>query len=275
MQTKIDNAVALLQEVIREHKPTNVFGLFSGGHDSLSSTFVTSHLPEFTAAVHINTGIGIARTRQFVHDTCQEECWKLIELKASENTNTKGASDPQNYRDFVLKYGFPGPAGHGMMYVRLKERALQRLARMFNASARGKEKRRILLVAGCRSQESKRRMGNTQIVQVRGRFIWVNPIHDWNKCDTSDLIEFAGLKRNPIVDLIHKSGECLCGAFAKPDELEELKLWPDTREAYDRIKSLELEAAAAGKHCVWGTRPPRCERSTAKPGVLCWSCGKA
>jgi len=270
---RIKTAVARLKAAIEIHRPIAVFGLFSGGHDSLSATYVATQVPDITAVVHINTGIGVQATRQFVYDTCAARGWKLIELKAAENTNAKGEPDPQVYRQIILKYGFPGPAGHGMMYARLKERALRRLARMYGADVR--KGRRIILVSGCRSQESDRRMGTVEEVQVMGRSIWVAPIHDWSKLNTTQLIEHADLRRNVVVDLVHKSGECLCGAFGKPGELEEYALWPETRPVYDEIKALEAEAKAAGVHCVWGTRPPRACRSKATPGPLCWSCTKA
>jgi len=38
----------------------------------------------------------------------------------------------------------------------------------------------------------------------------------------NDFMADNNLKRNEVVDLIHKSGECLCGAFAKPGELKRL-----------------------------------------------------
>ncbi len=266
----IQAAVDRLVAAIETYKPVAVFGLFSGGHDSLSATYVASQVPQLTAACHINTGIGVRRMREFVRETCKTRNWPLIELKASQNTNAKGWPDPQIYREIVLKYGFPGPAGHGMMYARLKERALRRLARKYGADVR--KNRRIILVSGCRSQESTRRMGTVDEVQVDGRAVWVAPIHDWTKLDTTKLIEYAGLERNPVVDCIHKSGECLCGAFGKPGELDELAIWPDTQEVYHEIKALESEAKAVGVHCVWGTRPPRACRSKAKPGMLCWGC---
>lgn len=271
---KIRFASGRINEAIIKHRPIAVFALFSGGHDSLSSTYIAQ---DFSAsAVHINTGIGVPLTRKFVHETCKTLGCELIELKAAESTNAKGQPDPQIYKTLVMRHGFPGPGVHGMMYSSLKERALRRLARMYGASARGKNPRRIMLIAGCRSQESVRRMGNVEPVQVDGRFIWVNPIHDWTKLDTSALIQHAGLKRNIIVDLIHKSGECLCGAFAKPGELAELALWPQTRPAYNQIIKLQKEAAAAGVHAVWGTRPPKekkCKVGTLGP--LCWSCDKS
>lgn len=274
MQEKIAVALGRLDAAIQDLKPIAVFGLFSGGHDSFSARYVASQHPAFTAAVHINTGIGIRGTRDYVVETCKNRKWKLLEYKAVENVGKNGNPDPQVYDDFVRRHGFPGPHGHGMMYVRLKERALLRLQRDHGATARGKEKRRVLYVSGCRTQESERRMANTQEMQVDGQRIWCAPIHDWSKLDTTELLEYAKQPRNPIVDLIHKSGECLCGAFAKKGELAELGIWPETREAYERITALEKEVVPVfGRG--WGERPQRGGKKQMRlPGMLCWSCDK-
>src|SRR5438132_972012 len=155
--SRLRQAVDRVNWAVELHRPVAVFGLFSGGHDSLSAMYATRETGAMSSIVHINTGIGVPATREFVRDTSSR---LGNELKAAENTNAKGEPDPQLYRNFVLKYGFPGPHGHNMMYARLKERALARLARMFGATTRKTDKRRIMLVAGCRSQESVRRMGN-------------------------------------------------------------------------------------------------------------------
>lgn len=277
MNAKISQALERIDRAVKELKPVAVFGLFSGGHDSFSSTYVASLHPAFTAAVHVNTGIGVEATRDYVRETCERRKWKLYEYKATENTRADGSPDPQVYAALVRRFGFPGPHGHGLMYARLKERQLERLERDFRASSRGKNPRRVLYVSGCRSQESDRRMANTDEVQVRGRTIWVAPIHDWSKLDTSQLLEHANQPRNIVVDLIHKSGECLCGAFAKKGELEELGMWDETRPAYDAIKRLEAEIIPKF-HAGWEDRPLK------KPdpnqiqlldlGSLCWSCDK-
>jgi 3'-phosphoadenosine 5'-phosphosulfate sulfotransferase (PAPS reductase)/FAD synthetase len=270
-------AVEIIEDAIEEFKPQWVFGLFSGGHDSLTACYIASLAPKFDGCIHINTGIGIPATRQFVIDTCQQHGWPLKEYKATENTKADGSPDPQNYDEVVLKHGFPGPFAHRMMYTKLKERQLLRLAREHEG--------RILFVSGVRQQESERRMRHTQVFQKEGRRAWVAPIWDWSKSDCSNLMEQEGLKRNEIVDLIHKSGECLCGAFAKKGELEELKLWPQTRPAYDRIKALEQKVKDAGLPWGWEAAGPP-EWFTEKkrgqefmldydsPQHLCWSCTK-
>ncbi len=267
---------------IEKTKPIAVFGLFSGGHDSVTATAIAAMLPNFTAACHINTGIGIERTRQYVRDTAELRHWRLIEKKAVENTKADGTPDPQIYRDMVLERGFPGPWMHRKMYNRLKERALDLLAREFNASPETP----IMFISGCRSDESERRMATTEQLQIDGRRIWCSPIHDWTKLDTTHFMEWQNIPRNPIVDLIHKSGECLCGAFAKKGELEELALWPETRDAYNEIKALEKEVRAAGFPWGWEDGPPDwwmerkrgqtflLDYDTDAPQHLCWSCNK-
>src|SRR5690348_13552774 len=108
--TKALISLQRLDLIITRFKPIAVFGLFSGGHDSFSATYIASQHPAFTAAVHINTGIGVAATREYVRETCRNRSWKLLEYAAAENTNAKGEPDPQIYRDMVIRDGFPGPA---------------------------------------------------------------------------------------------------------------------------------------------------------------------
>jgi hypothetical protein len=79
-----------------------------------------------------------------------------------------------------------------------------------------------------------------------------------------------------LADLIHMSGECLCGAFAKPGELDEIGDWfPDVAA---HIRGLEAKVRAAGapeERCRWGWGAYR-DRKTAeqpsKSGAMCSSC---
>ena len=282
MSSLTEKAVKVLEEAVETYKPKAVFGLFSGGHDSLTATYIASLHPSFTAAVHINTGIGIEATRDFVRNTCAKRNWKLLEYKATENTDAEGNPDPQNYEDMVLEHGFPGPFMHTKMYNRLKERQLRRLERDFKATP----DEPVIYVSGVRSQESVRRMRHTKICQPEGRRIWVAPIHDFTKDDCGDVIKSAGLEFNPVVLHTGKSGECLCGAYAHPGELAEMKFWEETRPAHDRIIELEKKVRAAGFPWGWEEAPPEwwsekkagqafmLEYDTDTPQHLCWSCNK-
>lgn len=268
-QEMIARGVARIDAAYQQFQPVAIFGLFSGGHDSLTATYIASQHPKFTAAIHINTGIGVEQTREFVRTTCQERGWPLREYKAMEHTRADGTADPQDYRAFVRQYGFPGAHGHGMMYARLKERQLRAAIR---DAKRGHSRRScVMLVSGCRSQESSRRMGNTEEVQKRAAQLWVAPIHDLSKLDCSEVIKFAGLKRNLVVDLIHKSGECLCGAFAKKGELSELELWFPEKAA--EIRALEAEVEPKFGWGWEGQPPPKKRKQDVQQDLpLCYNC---
>lgn len=234
----------ILESAIAEHEPTHVFGMFSGGHDSLCATHIAAQHPRFTAAVHINTGIGVEQTRDYVRQTCLAQGWPLIELR----------TDPEVYRRQVLGFGFPaGAQQHMVLYRILKERRIEDLVRMH------KQKRldRIVLVAGARRQESRIRMGTTQTVSRKNAQVWVNPIIDFSHADKEDLMERAGLPRNAVVDNLHMSGECLCGCYAnmpESHELEQIGFWYP--EVACQIRSLEQEVHRAGKWHNWGAFRP-------------------
>lgn len=280
IKEKIDVAMQRIIDARNKYDPIEVFGLFSGGHDSFCATYIASLTKKFRGAVHINTGIGVEATHQYVRDTSKSMGWLLSEYYAESNRDSHGELDPQIYDDLVIERGFPGPDHHGKMYDRLKDRCLRCLQRDCGATARTKKPRRVMYISGCRSDESIRRMANTEEVQVDGQRIWVAPIHDWTKLDTSELIERAGAKRNPVVDLIHKSGECLCGAFAQPGELAELSMWPETRPVYERIIALQKKVNNAGFPWGWEEGPPKAYLEEKRGQVfmpemkqhLCWSC---
>ena len=66
-------------------------------------------------------------------------------------------------------------------------------------------------------------------------------------------MESMGLDRNPVVDLLHKSGECLCGAFAAKDEIRDLEVWfPEVAERIHEPRARVDDAGRIG--CVWGHR---------------------
>ena len=285
IESKISLAIARIDSAVQQFKPVAVFGLFSGGHDSVTATKIASLHGSFTSAVHINTGIGIKRTRQYVRETAAQQNWPLKEYSAADNVNADGEPDPQIYYDIVMEHGFPGPSSHRMMYARLKERCLRMLQRDWQCTAKASSPRRVLFISGARSEESTRRMANTHEVQEDGQRIWVAPIHDWTKLECGKLMQYFRIPRNPVVDLIHKSGECLCGAFAQPGELAELNQWDETRDAYNEIMALQKEVLAAGLPWGWEDSPPDWfqEKKAGQeflfdydqPQSLCWSCTKA
>jgi 3'-phosphoadenosine 5'-phosphosulfate sulfotransferase (PAPS reductase)/FAD synthetase len=240
------------------------FALFSGGHDSLCATAVAADDPEFAGVVHINTGIGIDETREFVRDTCAAQGWPLTELHAPAG----------EYERLVLERGgFPyGEQSHNSMLYYLKQRPL--------ANWICDQEGPLGLVTGIRRDESVRRMGAGITTPVRrdGRKTWLSPILDWSAVDCGRFLAANKLPRSPVVDLLHRSGECLCGALAQQREIVEIGNWfPAVAE---RIHALERECERRGiVASVWaGTTARRLHRAqeqlfpTSDYAPLCSSC---
>lgn len=227
--------------------------LFSGGNDST----VLGHLmrERVTVAAHANTGIGIEDTRTFVRGTCVAWGLPLMERHA-----------PTSYRDLVIERGFPGPAMHYKMFQRLKERQLEQVRRELVTNAR---RQRVIFLAGRRRSESNRR-ARIPLHERRGSVIWASPLAMWTALDMAIYRELHDVPENPVSQLLHMSGECLCGAFAHPGELDEIGLW--FPEVKTHIEALEADVRAAGhpeRLCKWGHGQGR---PTEDVGALCSSC---
>ena len=259
------SGVDLINTSVQRHTPSGVYGLLSGGHDSLTATHVASRHPLFKGVVHVNTGIGVDETREFVRQVCHGHGWPLFEYRAKEDCG-------QDYEQLVREFGFPGPAHHYKMYNRLKERCLE----SFKRDHKQHRHDRLILVNGCRSAESTRRMGSVTPIDPQGVFVWVAALHDWTADDCDEYMHEHQLPRNPVKDWLGMSGECLCGAFAKPCELQRIKAaYPHVAE---RIERLEREVRECGHDWGWEDRPPRGATGESKPDKsqqsLCWTCEK-
>jgi 3'-phosphoadenosine 5'-phosphosulfate sulfotransferase (PAPS reductase)/FAD synthetase len=240
MSLLVNSALAILDEAILRHQPSQLFALFSGGYDSLCATYVTSLHPLFSGVLHINTRIGIPKTHEFVYATCKAFGWPLLEYRS-----------PITYEETILTEGFPGPAAHPIIYVKLKERAIAAFMRDHKRHWHD----RIMLSTGARKDESRWRMGHVQAIRLDKTRVWVNPIMNWSKSDVLDYIAAQGLPHNEVVDLLHLSGECLCGCFGSPEELAMIDVFYPEVGAY--IHSLEERVRAAGiPACKWGQPPP-------------------
>ncbi len=224
-----------------EHNPVKIYALFSGGNDSLISThFAMEHGAH--SVVHINTGIGVEETREYVRDTCKRYGWPLREEYPPAKT----------YEQFVLEKGFPGPAGHRYAYSWLKERALRKVIR----ETKRKWNDRVLLVTGVRNQESARRMGHSMPIIRTGATVWVAPMFTYSKIDLHERRKTYSLPQSEVARNLGMSGECLCGAFAAPGDF--LRIAQHYPKAAQSILDLEAKARAAGQpHCAWGQRPSK------------------
>jgi 3'-phosphoadenosine 5'-phosphosulfate sulfotransferase (PAPS reductase)/FAD synthetase len=240
IESKVASAHRVIDDAIAQYNPRKVFALFSGGHDSASTTHVVAQHPAFSGVIHINTGISVPESNEYVREICAEYGWPLYELRA-------GVDGGSSYLQLVVQDGFPGAGVHSIFYRELKEKPLEAfLAKVRKGipdeptkSGKGRLPKRIALCGGTRSQESVRRMGNVEVCHVRGANVWLAPIHDWTALDTTDYMAAVGMRRNPVKDRLHISGECLCGCFADALERREIEFWyPEVHEElqkYERV----------------------------------------
>lgn len=238
MQNTCD-VYAILNEALDLYQPSHVFAMFSGGYDSLVTTHLTAQHPQFSGVLHINTGIGIEQTREFVRATCHMYGWPLHEYQCAES-----------YETWVLNGGFPGPAQHTIMYNRLKDRAIWAVLRDYKTHRRD----RIAFVTGARRHESTRRMGNAEPHRRHKTQVWINPIINWSRDDVLDYKDLHQLPTNWVVDVLHMSGECLCGAFADTGELALIETFFPKMGGY--LRDLEQRVHAAGYPWGWDEAPP-------------------
>ena len=253
LDARIAEAYQILDRALRDHAPSRIFALFSGGYDSLVNTHITltwAQARGIPAAVrHINTRTGIAETTAYVFATAEAQGWPLVEY-----------TTPERYAVLVLERGFPGPGMHAKMYDRLKGRCIDQMMRDDPNGV-------TLFSTGVRRAESARRMGYTNPIDRRGRQLWVNPCSNWSASDVLDYRDRFHLPHNLVVDLLHRSGECNCGAMAAgPHELDELRLWyPRCAANLDHIAK---QAQAAGFPWGWGEGGPPAWWAKARTGQL-------
>jgi 3'-phosphoadenosine 5'-phosphosulfate sulfotransferase (PAPS reductase)/FAD synthetase len=171
--------------------------------------------------------------------------------------------------------GSPGRVLTGRAYNRLKERQLMRLLR--ESKTGHPRSARVLFLSGIRRAESRRRSKREAINRLPGKAaVFAAPLIDWTGQEMRRYRREHQLPESPAAALLHRSGECNCGAFAKADgERAMLKaLYP---EFFAGIERLENEAKRAGiRWCRWGGYDPQGnragERSRERTGLLCEGC---
>lgn len=222
-------------------------GLVSGGNDSY--TVARLFRDQLTHFAHANTGTGIEATREHVRATALEWGLPLLEVHPKPG---------QGYFDLVRGEvmaisretgelvqawpgGYPGPAAHGVMFTRLKERGLDQIPHHFGIS--GSRTERVVYIAGRRRAESERRK-NVPHSEQRGTTVWSSPIAVWHKADLRAYRLMVGdVPVNPVAQRLGMSGECGCLANAKEGERERwIAAYPDDPFILEVLRHEELIA---------------------------------
>lgn len=202
------------------------YALFSGGHDSLVATHkVMQESGPAECVLHIDTGIGIPETKDYIRERVDEHNWPFVSVTSDFD-----------FEEIVVENQFPGAGVHVIMYSKLKERALRHPPRQIEGKPH--------YYTGVRRHESETRFRNMdEAVKEDTSWWWHAPTHAMTDQDIEDYIQTHDLTRSPVKMKYHHSGECLCGAFG--NRTEELTLleahFPDTA---DRIKELERKVQA-------------------------------
>jgi 3'-phosphoadenosine 5'-phosphosulfate sulfotransferase (PAPS reductase)/FAD synthetase len=258
-----------------EHTPVAaVWCLFSGGNDST----VLAHRcrRHYDALAFIDTGTAVPGVIEFVRDFAR---WvnKPVRILSAGDAYRQLVLGGKAKRDGRKEpgIGFPGPAMHTRAYKQLKEPHILTLLR---ESKEGRARRsRVLFLTGIRRAESRRRAKREPINRLgRTSAVFVNPLISWTDLDMLRYRRRYAVPESDAAALMHRSGECNCGAFASAArERAMLKaLYP---EFFAGIEALEAEAEAAGlQWCRWGGYDREGRRATDRakqsPGLLCEAC---
>jgi hypothetical protein len=131
---------------------------------------------------------------------------------------------------------------HYKMFHRLKLRCIEQITRELIGNPLT---HRILFIGGRRRTESSRRASIPEMDR-QGSKVFVSPMVNWTKPDMGTYRLRQGAQGDPVpvnqtADLIHMSGECLCGAYASPGERAEVSYWYP--KPFDFIADLERRLA--------------------------------
>jgi 3'-phosphoadenosine 5'-phosphosulfate sulfotransferase (PAPS reductase)/FAD synthetase len=249
MNDAIQSAARILQAAMQRHQPRHVYCLYSGGNDSATSTHLALRLlaplrrRQALSVAFIDTGTGVPAVRRHVYEWCRK---MRAPLRMIDHSQHRG----KTYEEWVSENGMPGPTAHSYVYEHLKQRAIEQLRR----EAKETWTDRVLFVTGVYKGESERRARIYATAEDRrGAAVFVNPCLDWSASEMAAYRRRHDIPQNPVTDVLGKSGECLCGAFASGGELDRIRLVAPGRADW-------LEQVSAEAPGPWGyedSGPPR------------------
>lgn len=233
----------------------DLWALVSGGKDSVTMAHVLATRGRLRGVAFIDTGIACPDTRPFVERLCDREGWEL-----------KVTRTPVSYEEFVLKYGFPGPAQHSVVMSALKGRAIRELRKHVDG---------LVLASGVRRLESARRSRSVlRRESIEGVPI-VAPISEWPTSQVWSYLRAHDLEVSPAYATLHMSGDCLCGAYAQPDEPYMIRaFYPDVAERLARLEGRLAVEKPGCRYKRWGGSVGigGAKRQTKMESFLCQSC---
>lgn len=230
----------ILQEAIDIHGRDSFYVGFSGGKDSVVATHFTEKYfsDYFKGVIYCDTGIKTSETFDFVKDYCQEQGWRLHIV-----------TPKRSYEEIVLHGGFPQAGMHNIVMRYLKYAPMRRFI-----LDRCDEGMSPAVVSGVRQAESSRRSVNaSKETHKDGRLFFVSPVLYMGNGEMYDIFLREKLKRSPVYETLHISGDCLCGCYADKGEAKLVDIFhPDVAQ---QIRDLEAKVKTHGteKAKKWNT----------------------
>lgn len=219
MDEKLEQSQMIIRKAIEEIDPYAIVVMFSGGTDSLTAYHVAKylHVP-ISGILHINTGTGIPETTQFVRAWAERQPYPFWEAQAGND-----------YEEYLDRKGFfgRGMEAHNYAWHVLKAGHYRKMiSRMIRQRKRN---RRVLLINGARRHESENRMftmkNSIQRENEKSPNYWVNIINEWSGKDCVNFLAEYAIKRNPVSEILCRSGECMCGTMQSFEERQEASFW--------------------------------------------------
>jgi 3'-phosphoadenosine 5'-phosphosulfate sulfotransferase (PAPS reductase)/FAD synthetase len=237
--------------------------MFSGGRDSLVVADLARRACPDIYLLFIDTTVALPETVAFVHRAADHLGMHLEVVRNPYGT----------FKDAVLRWGFPTPGRRWCLWY-LKISALREFI---------KDHPSLLLLTGLRADESARRQRLTAsgkiapYVENANGVPTLSPIFYWSAREVRDYIGSRGLPTNDrIWDILHFSGECLCGAFQTKGELRLIRM--ASPRAFDTLMDIEMslnDDRRRSRYIAWqrtGATAKGIAQETTLDRFLCGSC---
>lgn len=254
---------------------TDFYVGYSGGKDSgiVLDIISQTHPKNFKGVLFCDTGIGTIETKNFVIEKCKENNYPLHILspqnilycancRPSLINRTKNFNDkicpkcknegvPLSYENMVLRWGFPSAYSHPQTMAWLKWHSIVQFILMKEELG---EKPAVM--SGIRKKESKRRNRNfNDWYDKHDNITFIKPIFFKDNNWVMKYFIEHDIKKSPVYQTLHSSGDCLCGCFGKTQDLKLIQMFHPS--VFNEIKRLEELIKKDGtpnakKYGLWG-----------------------
>ena len=269
----------ILDQAIKEGL-SDFYVAYSGGKDSgIALDLTAKEFPQyFKGVVFVNTGIATKETVNFVESYCKQRNYPLYHLHAKDVKRKKDSkhgkiNEQFDYENLVLNYGFPKEGLHTVTMRWLKLFSIRKF--IFERIAMGEKP---AIISGIRKNESARRKTKAKkYIYNDGKMWFISPLYFKSNEWVYDYFIKEDIKRSPVYETLHISGDCLCGCFAKKDELKLLEMFhPDVFTELKRLEKLIKEKGTdeAKKYSTWGNsgNTKDIESQTTIESFVCTDC---